>query len=62
MQKLLSIRTNNERGQAFLDALRDLIEADPQHPNQTDLIMRLVFESHAKLKGEEHTKGRKAKR
>lgn len=49
MQKLLSIRTNNERGQAFLEALRELIEADPQHPNQTDMIMRLVFEAHAKL-------------
>lgn len=48
MQKLLSIRTNNDRGQAFLEALRDIIEADPEKPNQTDMIMKLVFERHAK--------------
>lgn len=49
MQKLLSIRTNNERGQAFLEALREIIEADPEHPNQTDMLMKLVFREREKL-------------
>lgn len=49
MQKLLSIRTNNERGQAFLVALRKLLEADPSVANQTDMIMKLVFDAEAKL-------------
>lgn len=59
MQKLLSIRTNNERGQAFLTALREIIEADPERPNQTDMIMRLVFERHAKTAKAAEKRGRK---
>ena len=58
MQKLLSIRTNNERGQAFLTALREIIEADPERPNQTDMIMKLVFERHNRVRAAEK-KGRK---
>ncbi|MGL4397650.1 MAG: hypothetical protein ACRCS9_14005 [Hyphomicrobium sp.] len=49
MQQILTIRTNNDRGQAFLAALRHLMAADPRHPNQTDVIMELVFAAEAKL-------------
>lgn len=56
MQKLLSIRTGNERGQAFLDALRNIMDADPQKPNQTDVIMRLVFAEADRLKKAEAKK------
>lgn len=49
MQKLFSMKTNNERGQAFLVALRKLMDADPRKPNQTDVVMELVFDAAAKL-------------
>lgn len=49
MQQLFSMKTNNERGQAFLVALRKLMDADPRKPNQTDVVMELVFEAAAKL-------------
>ena len=49
MQKLFSIRTANERGQAFLAALRKIVDADPSKPNQTDVVMRLVFDEADKI-------------
>lgn len=49
MQKLFSIRTANERGQAFLTALRKIVDADPSKPNQTDVVMRLVFDEAEKV-------------
>ena len=55
MQKLLSIRTGNERGQAFLGALRSIMDADPQKPNQTDVIMRLVFDEAERVRKRTHT-------
>ena len=59
-QQLLSIRTGNERGQAFLGALRSIIDADPQKPNQTDVIMRLVFDEAERVS--KRTSDRKARK
>lgn len=50
MQQLFSIRTKNDRGQAFLAALRLIVDNDPTCPSQTDVVMRLVFEEADRIR------------
>lgn len=58
MQKLFSIRTTSDRGQAFLEALHELIEAQTEPISQTEMVMKLVFDERAKVRARQ-TKGRK---
>lgn len=50
MQKLFSIRTDNDQGCDFLLALDRLREAERPKMTRTAMVMHLVFEADAKLK------------
>lgn len=48
-QKLFSMRTDNDEGVEFLEALDRLREAERPMPTRTDMVKALVFREVAKL-------------
>lgn len=45
------MRTDSDEGQRFLDALDDLRMAELPTMTRTDMVKKLVFETHKKMKG-----------
>lgn len=50
MQKLFSMRTDNQQGAEFLEALDRLRQAHRPHLDRTAMVMKLVFDADAKAR------------
>ncbi len=50
-QKLFSMRVEGEEGERFLAALDELRESELPQLSRTDMVKKLVFEAHKRMRG-----------